>query len=212
MKSFLVVSTLRVLHTHRLVGQLDANLTCILSNRVILSHHVPHLKQILLIVVTDLDLSRTNTGRTYHNIHTMLHSVNHQRYIKRFQEIGQSRGIKMLDVCFACPLITLTNSCLISVTVIIGPSGIQMQTEHVTLRLLQTNKQFFEVSLTVCSASRVITTCPTIAVEPHTRRIHNAMQNHVISVSVHQPFALHVERRQRLYTLCPHSHGDTGNK
>ena len=70
-----------------------------------------------------------------------------------------------------------------------------MQTEDVTVCLLQTGKDFLKVSDTLLRTVSIITdTCspitPTAIIEKLARRIHDAMKHDVVTVRVNNPLAV----------------------
>ena len=114
----------------------------------------------------------------------------------------QTSLTEMMYISFAAYLLTkrvLTlvatdrgESCSIDAAVIC-PSRIKVQTEHITVSCLQSCIELLKVSHTVPGAGIIIATAPAITIKPHTWCIHTAVQHHMITIGIHQPFAFHME-------------------
>ena len=91
------------------------------------------------------------------------------------------------------------------VAVVVGPGRFQMQAEDVALGLLQASVQFLEVGQTTLAPGIVVAPAPSATVEPGTRRVHDTVEHHMITMGIDEPLTLDVERRQRLDTLGRHA-------
>ena len=202
-----VLCIARIFQTHRLVCQLNADLTRILADRVILREQVPHVQEIFLVVVAHLQIAWTDSRRTYDNIHAMLHRLLHQREVKRFQVRSQPSRVEMLDVCFAGSVVRLTRGDRVRIVVVVGPCRLQVQAEHIAVRSLQARVELLEISQTPGAALVVVAPAPSSAVEPCARRVHDTVQNYVVAVRIHQPFAFYMECGQWPHTLSRYSGG-----
>ena len=60
---------------HRLVGQLDADLAGVLEDGVILGESVPHVHQVVVVVVTHLQVAGAYATGTHHAVHTVLEGI-----------------------------------------------------------------------------------------------------------------------------------------
>ena len=93
-----IVLTISIPQVYGFIGQLDADLSGIFADGVVLREDIPHRHQILVVVVTHLDIMRTDAWRTDYHIHTVVHGFLGQWEIDRFQIGLQSVGIKLLDI------------------------------------------------------------------------------------------------------------------
>ena len=142
----------------------------------------------------------------------MLHGFLHEGYIDALEESLQARGVKVLDIGLTSPFRGLVLGNLERIAVVVSPGRVEVQTEHVTLGLLQGLEDFLKISQTVSSTRTVIAALPAVIIEPHARRVHHTVQHHMVTMSVNQPLAFHVKRRQRHHSLCPQSECSTGSK
>ena len=95
---FRIILSLSILQVHGLIGQFDADLSGVLTDGVVLREDIPHSHQILVVIVANLDVVRTDARRTDHHIHAVVHGFLGQGEIDRFQIGLQSVRIKLLDV------------------------------------------------------------------------------------------------------------------
>ena len=198
-----IVLAVGILQRHRLVGELDADLAGILTDGVVLRERVPHREQVFLIVVAHLQIARTNTRRTHHDIHAVIKCLAGNGEIERLQIVGEARRVELPDVGLArgvsrLPLRTRPSVAAVRV---VGPRRVHVQTEHVAMGLLESDEEFLKVVDAALAAGIVVRPAPASAVEPGAGRVHHAMQHHMISVCVYQPATLDVQRRQGLHAL-----------
>ena len=192
--TIVIIGISRIDNTHGLVGQFKANLPGILAHRVVLAYQVPHLYEVLLVVVAHHQVAGAHPGRAHHHVHAVLDGVEHQGHVERLQKRGQLRRVEVADVGLASPLRVLVHGRLVRVAVVAaGPCRVQVQAEHVALGLLQAREQFCEVFPAVGGSRLVVAARPAVVVEPHTRCVHHTMQHDVVAVRVNQPLAFHVD-------------------
>ena len=198
----LVVGVLRVPDAYRLVGQLDADLSGILADGVVLGEEVPDVEQVLLVVVAHLQVARTDPRRADDDVQAVLHGPLYEWEVERLHVVGEARGVEVLDVGLAAGISGLSGRTGICIAVVVGPCRFQVQAEDCTLRLLEGSEQFLEIIEAALAAGIVVAPAPAAVIEPGTRRVHHAVKHHVVAVGVDQPLSFHMERGQRLHALC----------
>ena len=199
-----VILSVGVLQRHGLVGELDADLAGILLDGVVLREQVPHRQQVVLIVVAHLQIAWTYARRAHHDIHAVIHGIAGNREVERLQIRGETVGIELPDVGLALSVFSWLLPRPrpgVAVVRVVGPSRFEVQAEYVALRHLQSLEEFLEVVDAASTASIVVRPSPATVVKPGTRRIHHAVQHHVISVCVGQPASLDMQCRQGFHAL-----------
>ena len=197
----LVAGAVGIFHAYGFIGQLDADLSWIATNGVVLGEDIPDCSQIFLIVVVHANLTRAHSGRTHNDVKPMSHGFLHEREIERFQVSLQARLAEMRDIGFAAYLMPQrvvglavflgeTFGCDVAV---VGPRGFQMQAEHRAMCLLESREKFLEIVQAALATGVVVAPAPAAVVEPRTRGVHHSVKHHMIAVGVHQPTTLHMD-------------------
>ncbi len=96
-----VLRTLCVANTDRLVGQLNADVTIIFKYGVVLGYTVPNVEQIVLIVCPHLNVARAYARWAHDDIHAMLQRTLGDSPIHAAQILGQSCTRIVYDIGLA---------------------------------------------------------------------------------------------------------------
>ena len=199
-----IVLSVGILERNGLIGKLDADLSGIFADTVVLREDVPYSHQVIVIVVAYLQVGRTYSRRTYHDVHSVHHGFFNERQIELRDERPQTCRIELADVGLIGGFRRLPGGTRVNIGLrrIVCPGRIQMQTEHVAIGLLHAGKQLGEIALALGGSLNVVRrtravpgTAPSPTVKIHVRRVHHAMKHHMIAVTVHQPPAFHMQRR-----------------
>ena len=185
----------------RLVGKLDGYQPRVLEDRVVPRYDVPDLHQVLLIVIAHLEVEGAHAWRPHHDVLPMMESLHCQRNIKPLHVELEAFGIEVADVCLASCTLSLALCYGIEIVLVVGPDGIEMQTEDVAVGYLEACQHLLEVIEATIESLVVVAPAPSAAVEPGIGRIHHTMQHNMIALVVHQPTPIDMNRRHTLH-LC----------
>ena len=200
-QSLRVVLALTVLDVDGLVGKFDGYQPWVLEDRVVPRYDIPDLHQVLLIVIAHLEVEGAHAWRPHHDVLPMTESLHCQRNIKPLHVELEAFGIEVADVCLASCTLSLALCYGIEIVLVVGPDGIEMQTEDVAVGYLEACQHLLEVIEAAIESLVVVAPAPPAAVEPGIGRIHHAMQHNMIALVVHQPTPIDMNRRHTLH-LC----------
>ena len=181
-------------HIDRLVGKLDAEPSGVLLDIVIARHLVPHVEQVLLIVVAHLDVARAHARRTHDDVETMSLGLVRNLEIELVEIADQSLLREVLYVRLATHLVAVRVDGLVARSLetlgrdigIVGPAWVEVQTEDIAPRTLgsvgdccektvEIVDTFINILITVLIDIDPMTIGETVAAEVWTRRIHHTM-------------------------------------
>ena len=167
-KGLRVILSVGILQTDGLVGELDADLSVVLADVGILREDIPDGEEVVLIVVAHLEIAGTDTRRTNHDVHAMVHGALHQREVEGTEIVAKALGIELADIGLTGGIGCLSGSSrpLIAAGGVVSPGGLEVEAEDSTVSLLESGVELFEVVDTALAASIIIAPAPASAVEP----------------------------------------------
>ena len=176
---------------YRFIGQLYHNDMLIVEHIAVASDDVPHSLEILLVIVTNLEVLRTYTWGTHDYIHAVVECLLSYRPIDRLHVLLQTALAESRDVGLSC---FRTSRGLVG---IICPTWVEVETEEVAVcplfRVSDGSEDLLKIVETCWHCCIIAVISPAEAVEVRTRSVHHSVQHHFVSVRVFKLISLHME-------------------